>query len=204
MLETSFVIHTCATNFLYAQWPELAIEHPLCCYEPNLFIVNGLSLVESSVSCYCVEDCRLHREEINGTWIPCIFKILVLHIMETLCNWNLELCFVYTQIWSCVLYTFKSGTACIYLALETDVYLALETNICCVHIPCVEELRGVLRPTINREDCVERKILIHVSPNPFCVRDLSVVSISASPSRYLGGYQSLSYIVISPLIRLWR
>ena len=144
MLETSFVMHTCATNFLYAQWPELAVEHPLCCYEPNLFIVNGLSLVESSVACCCVEYCRLHREEINGTWIPCIFKILVLRIMETLCNWNLELCFVYTQIWSCVLYTFKSGIACIYLALETDVYLALETDIYCVRIPCIEEMHGVL------------------------------------------------------------
>ena len=99
------------------------------------------------------------------------------------------------------MYTFKSGTACIYLALETDVYLALENDIYYMRIPCVEELRGVLRPTIDREDCVEIKTLIRVSPNPFCVHDLS---ISASPSRYLGGYQSLSYIVISPLIRLWR
>ena len=82
----------------YAQWPELAVE-------PYLLLVHGLSLVESSVACCCVEYCRLgDKWYLNPNFLKFLYCV----------SWRP----FSIEIWSCVLswfkvlYTLKSQFLC--------------------------------------------------------------------------------------------
>ena len=71
----------------YAQWPELAVE-------PYLLLVHGLSLVESSVACCSVEDCRLgDKWYLNPNFLKFWYCV----------SWRP----FSIEIWSCVLSWFK-------------------------------------------------------------------------------------------------